>query len=365
MSKDYYDILGVSKDASQEEIKKAYRKLAHKHHPDKGGDEEEFKKVNEAYQTLSDQQKRKQYDRFGKTGGATGGFNQSQANGFSGFGGGGFNAEDLGDIFGDFFGGGFGGFSQAGGRERERKGDSIKIDITINLDEAFTGTVKKKSIKKRNVCNHCQGSGAEPGTEKKTCPDCNGDGFKETRRKTFLGTISQKSTCSTCNGSGEVPKKECTKCKGKGWVESIKDMKIKIPAGIKSGQTIRLSGKGQAVKGGKPGDLLVEVRVKNNTEFNRKGDNLHLEKKISYSQAVLGDSIKIPVFDEDGQLKKVNLKIPKGSKSGKTIKLSDRGMPALSGYSRGDLYIKLIIEVPKKTTKKQRKIINQLKEEGL
>jgi len=361
MSKDYYDILGVSKDASQEEIKKAYRKLAHKHHPDKGGDEEEFKKVNEAYQTLSDKQKREQYDRFGKTGNARGGFNGYQSNGFSGFGGGGFNAEDLGDIFGDIFGG----FSQAGGQKREKKGDSIKIDISINLREAFSGTIKKKSIKKRNTCKHCQGSGAEPGTDKKTCPDCNGDGFKETRRKTFLGTISQKSTCNKCGGTGKIPKEECNKCNGKGWVESIEEIKVKIPAGIKSGQTIRLSEKGQAIKGGKSGDLLVEIRVKNNTEFTRKGDDLHLEKNITYSQAVLGDSIKIPVFDEEGELKKVNLKIPKGSKSGKIIKLSDKGMPTLSGYSRGDLYIKLIINIPKKTTKTQKKLIKKLKEEGL
>lgn len=362
MSEDYYDILGVSKDASQEEIKKAYRKLAHKHHPDKGGDEEEFKKVNKAYQTLSDKEKRKQYDRFGKAnGGFGGGFNGYQSSGFNGD----FNAQDLGDIFGEFFGGGFGGFSRNTNQKRERKGESIKINISISLQEAFTGTVKKKSIKKRNTCDRCDGSGAEPGAGKKTCPDCDGTGFTQTRRKTFLGTISQKSTCNTCNGSGEIPKKECNKCNGNGWVESIKELKIKIPAGIKSNQTIRLSGKGQAIKGGTPGDLLVEVRVKNNSQFTRKGDDLHLEKEITYSQAVLGDSVEIPVFNEKGELKKVKLKIPKGSKSGKVIKLSNKGMPTLSGYKRGDLYIKLIIKVPQKISRKQKNLINNLKKEGL
>lgn len=360
MSEDYYDILGVSKDASQEEIKKAYRKLAHKHHPDKGGDEEKFKKINKAYQVLSDEKKRKQYDQFGKTSSsaAGGGFNGYQS-GFQGN----FNAEDLGDIFGEFFGGGFGGFSQS--KSKKRKGQDIRIDITISLEDAFKGTVVKKSLKKKNTCDRCDGSGAEPDSEMKTCPECDGTGQKETRKRTILGTISQKTTCEKCHGKGEIPEKKCSKCNGKGWVESIKDLKIKIPAGIKSGQTIRLSGKGNAVEGGVPGDLLVNIRIKSHKFFERKGDDLHYEAKIPFSLATLGGKTEIPTFDEDKKIKKIKLKVPSGSKSGKVIKLSGKGMPKLQGYSSGDLYIKLIIEVPDKFTKKQKKLLSDLEEAGL
>lgn len=360
MSEDYYDILGVAKDANQEEIKKAYRKLAHKHHPDKGGNEEKFKKINKAYQILSNKKKRKQYDQFGKTNsGASGGGFGGYQSGFQSN----FNPEDLGDIFGEFFGGGFGGFSNS--NNRERKGQDIRIDVSISLEDAFSGTVIKKSLKKKNTCPECDGSGAEPESEMKTCPECDGTGQKETRKRTILGTISQKTTCDNCYGTGEIPKKKCSKCNGKGWVKNIKDLKIKIPAGIKSGQTIRLSRKGNAVEGGVPGDLLVNIRIKKHKHFKRKGDDLHYKAQISFSTAALGGKIKIPTFNEGGKIKKVNLKIPSGSKPGKTIKLSGKGMSKLQGYSRGDLYIKLILKVPDKLTKKQKNLLSELDKTGL
>ncbi len=362
MPEDYYKILGVSKDADQNEIKKAYRKLAHKHHPDKGGDEEKFKKINEAYQVLSDEEKRSKYDRFGKAGARSGaGFGGYSQGGFD-FNGSGINFEDLGDIFGDMFGGGFSG----GQRSRRRQAESIKINMTVTLKESFTGTVKEKSIKKRVDCSTCKGSGSKPGTKKKECPDCQGRGRIKKEKRSFFGTFSQIVECPKCEGSGSIPEKECKKCSGKGWVEEIEKLKIKIPSGIKSGQTIRLSGKGHS--GGSKadsGDLLVEVKVKNETPFKRKGDDLYYQAKISFSQAVLGGSIKIPVFSSEGSLSKLKLKIPKGSSSGKVIKLSGKGMPQLSGYKRGDLYVKLEIDVPKKPTGKQKKVLNKLSEEGL
>ena len=362
MSENYYDILGVSKDASQEEIKKAYRKKAHKHHPDKGGDEEKFKKVNEAYQVLSDKEKRKRYDQFGKAGAKSGGF--KGAGGFrGGFGGGNFNAEDLGDIFGEFFSGGFGGGFSG---NRKPKGEDIKINMSITLEEAFTGVEKKKSLKKKNVCEKCKGSGGEPNSGTKTCPECNGAGKIKKEKRTFLGTVMQEVRCSNCNGSGEVPKKDCSKCKGQGWEEEIKKVKINIPAGIKTGQTLKVSGEGQAAGPGTvPGDLLVKIKVEKHNKFDREGDDLYYKANIPYSLAALGGKAEIPTFAKDGSIKKVKLKVPKGSDSGKTIRLSGKGMPKLNGYKRGNLYVDLRVEVPEKTTKEQKEILEKLQEKGL
>ncbi|MGM0438853.1 MAG: molecular chaperone DnaJ [Patescibacteria group bacterium] len=362
MSEDYYDILGVSKDASQEEIKKAYRKKAHKHHPDKGGDEEKFKKINEAYQVLSDEKKRKQYDQFGKQGAkGRAGFN---GGGFQGnFQGANFNAEDLGDIFGEFFGGGFGGSSQ---RSRRPKGKDIKINISITLNEAYTGVEKKKSLRKKNTCSKCDGSGAKPGTKMKTCPECNGKGKIKTEKRTIFGNMAQVTTCPKCKGTGEVPKEKCDNCDGKGWEESIKKVKINIPAGIKSGQTLKVSGEGHAGgKGVVPGNLLVDIKVENHDLFDREGNDLYYEADIPFSLAALGGKAEIPTFKEDGTIKKVKVKIPKGSDSGKTIRLSGKGMPRLQGYKQGNLYVNLNVRVPEKVTKKQKEVLEELKKEGL
>ncbi len=362
MSEDYYDILGVSKDASQEEIKKAYRKKAHKHHPDKGGDEEKFKKVNQAYQVLSDEKKRKQYDQFGKAGAkGRGGFG-GRGGGFQGnFQGAEFNAEDLGDIFGEFFGGG--GFS---GRSRKQKGGNIQIDMAITLEEAFTGVEKKKSLKKKNQCETCNGSGGNPDSGTETCSKCNGNGKVRQEKRTILGNISQTVTCPDCNGSGKTYKKDCDDCNGQGWKEEIKKVKIKIPAGIKSGQTLKVSGEGQAAGPGTiPGDLLVNINVKEHDKFKRDGDNLYYKAKIPYTLAALGGKAKIPTFDKDGSIKKVNLKVPKGSNSGKTVRLSGEGMPRLNGYRRGDMYVDLKVRVPEKVNKKQKELLQKLEAEGL
>ncbi len=358
MSEDYYDILGVSKDATQDEIKKAYRKKAHKHHPDKGGDEEKFKKINEAYQILSNEEKRKRYDRFGKQGAkGRGGFGNFQG----GFQDAGFNVNDLGDIFGEFFSGGFG-----GSRSRKPKAEDIKINLSITLEEAFSGVKKEKSLKKKNECNKCDGSGAKPGSSKKDCEKCNGRGKIKTEKQTIFGSFAQVSTCPTCKGVGEVPEEKCDKCNGKGWKESIKKVNIDIPAGIRSGQTLKVSGEGHSGGLGViSGDLLVEIRVKKDDRFKRKGDHLYYEKKIPFSLAALGGKVKIPTFAEDGKIKQIKLKVPKGSQSGKRIKLSGKGMPKLQGYKRGDLYIDLKIDVPDKLTKNQRQILSKLKEEGL
>ncbi len=358
MSEDYYDILGVSKNASQEEIKKAYRKLAHKHHPDKGGDAERFKKINEAYRILSDQSKRSQYDRFGKAG----------TNTRSGFGGyqGDFSEGvnfDFGDIFGEFFGGGFGsGFS---GRST-RQGEDIKIDIEINLKEAFTGIEKEKSLKRKVSCGSCSGTGGDPkaGTEK--CSNCNGSGKLKKEMSSLFGTTIRVVVCENCHGKGNIPKKECGDCSGSGIVEKIEKVKFNIPAGIENGQTLKVSGKGNvAGKEGVSGDLLVNITVKKDKLFRREGSNLYHDKEISFTKAVFGGSVKIPTFSTDGELKNVKLKIPKGIHSGKIIKLSDKGMPLLSSYKRGDLYVKIKVSIPQKLTGKQKKILKELEKEGL
>ena len=360
MSEDYYDILGISKNASQEEIKKAYRKKAHKHHPDKGGDEEKFKKVNEAYQVLSDEKKRKQYDQFGKAG-AKG---RSGFGGREGFQGASFNAEDLGDIFGEFFSGGFGGgFSN---RARKQKGQDIRIDMEITLEEAFTGVQKKKSLKKKNVCKNCDGSGAKPGAGTKTCDQCNGSGQVKKEKRTIFGNIAQAVKCSKCSGTGEIPKSKCSNCDGRGYNESINKVKINIPSGIKSGQTLKVSGEGQAAGPGTiPGNLLVDIKVKDHKQFKRDGDDLYYSAKINYSLAALGGKAEIPTFNDEGEIKNVKLKVPKGSKSGKRVKLTGKGMPRLNGYKRGDMYVDLKVRVPKKVSKKQKEILQELEKEGL
>ncbi len=359
MSEDYYKILGVSKDADQEEIKKAFRKLAHKHHPDKGGDEEEFKKINEAYRVLSDEKKRKQYDRFGKAGAGKSGFDGFQGNYGGGFGSAGFDFNDFGDIFGDVFGG----FSRS--QKRSEKGADIKIDLQISLREAFSGVIKKKDLNKYVVCEDCKGSGGKNGKMKK-CSDCEGTGKIKEERRTFFGNFAQVSICSTCHGRGEVPKDECPKCGGEGRRKEIKTVKIKIPSGIRTGQSIRISEAGHAGKMGSPaGDLLVSIRVKEDDRFRREGSDLHHDAAITFSQAVLGGKVEVPVFEDDGKIKNVKLNVPKGSSSGKTIRLSGKGMPKLQGYGRGDAFIHLNIEIPKKTTKKQKSLLKELKKEGL
>ncbi|HLM83932.1 MAG TPA: molecular chaperone DnaJ [Candidatus Bathyarchaeia archaeon] len=366
MPTDYYNTLGVSKDASDDEIKKAYRKLAHKYHPDKpGGDEARFKEVNEAYQVLSDKEKRSQYDQYGQT------FEQAQAKGqggFSGF-----------DGFRDFssyaegfdfnFGGGQGGFSDIfgeifqqagfggrGRRSRANRGEDIQVDVEITFSEMAHGAEKEFELYKRVKCDRCGGDGVEPGSKKVECPTCKGAGEIRTTRRTILGTFAQSSVCPTCQGAGKIPEKKCTKCGGEGRMREYEKIKIKIPAGIKDGQTIRLEGLGESgERGGEAGDLYANVHVLSDERFERKEDDIYSEAKISFSQAALGDKIDVETIDGG-----VKLKIPAGTQSGEVFRLKGHGVKHLSRFGHGDQYVKIQVVTPKNLTREQKEALEKL-----
>ncbi len=347
---DYYKILGVSKDASKEEIKKAYRKLAHKHHPDKGGDEKTFKKISEAYHVLSNDQKRKQYDHFGKSGPGAGSSQGAGGFGFEDFAGADFNVND---IFEEFFG-----FGRGPRRGVKRRGEDIKIRINVKLEDVIKDQEKKINIPKLSTCEACSGKGYETGTKIKTCDSCKGRG----KVQTAIGPFSQVSTCPNCSGKGNIPEKKCSKCLGEGRVKKTQEVKFVIPAGIDSGQTLRVEGKGNVGReGSPPGDLLVEIIVDNNTNFKRQGENLYKAEEIKLAQAVLGDKIDIKTIDG----KSISLKIPPGTQSKEVFKISGKGMPRLSGYGQGNLYVTLNVKIPKKISRKQRKIFEELREENI
>lgn len=365
MSKDYYNILGVDKNASDEEIKKAYRKLAHKYHPDKvGGDEARFKEINEAYQVLSDKEKRSQYDQFGQT------FEQAQAQGgFSGFEGfrdfssfaegfdfnfgqGGFSGFE--DIFGDIFQ--RAGFERTARRSRMR-GEDIQVDIEITFAEMAHGTEKELELYKGVKCSRCGGVGAEPGTKKIECPKCRGKGQIKTIQRTILGSVTQLSMCPECQGIGMIPEKKCVKCGGDGRVREYEKIKIKIPAGIRDGQTIRLEGLGEAGEhGGEAGDLYVNVHVLPDKRFERKGDDIYSEKKISFSQAVLGDKVEVETIDGI-----VKLKIPAGTQSGEVFRLKKRGLKHLNRYGYGDHYVRIQVVTPRNLTREEKEFFEKFK----
>lgn len=360
MSKDYYKILGVEKTASQDEIKKAFRKKAHKFHPDKKtGDEAKFKEVNEAYQVVGDEKKRSQYDQFGSNfdqqGGFGGGMNwddfmRAQGQGGQGFGGMNFDFGDLGDMFG--FGGG------RGRRSRQPRGRDIQVDVEITLKEAVNGIEKKVSLTKNNPCKSCSGSGVEKGSSLETCDTCKGQGQVTKIQQTILGAMQTAATCASCNGKGKIPKIMCKHCGGDGVEKSNETMKVKIPAGIDNGQSIRLSGKGEYIgSAGVAGDLYIQVHVLPSQEFKREGTTLYSESKITFSQAVLGDKIKIPTIDGEK-----TLVIPPGTQSHQQFRLKERGVPKLNGRGRGDQYVTVIVEVPKRPSKKVKKMIEDLKE---
>ncbi|MFA4998549.1 MAG: molecular chaperone DnaJ [Candidatus Paceibacterota bacterium] len=363
MAKDYYQILGVSREASADDIKKAYYKLAHKHHPDKGGEEKKFKEINEAYQILSNKEKKSQYDRFGNVfeGAQTGGqpnwgdFQWSWGRQNEGF-----NADfgDLGDIFEEMFG--FGGTPR---RKKDiKKGRDIEVNIEIPLEDTLRGKEKTISLNKYTVCSRCQGKGAEPGTKVTECFSCRGTGEVQQIKRTFLGSYTKYATCPECGGEGYRPEKPCNVCKGEGRIKKEEDIRIFIPAGIDSNQVIKVEGKGNAGKrGGKTGDLYVRIFIKQHPVFERKGDDLYTLFPISFSQAALGGEVEISTLDGKGLL----LKVPEGVESGKLFKVSDRGIPRFAGYGRGDMYVKLIVRTPKKLTKKQKELLERLKEEGI
>lgn len=358
---DYYQTLGVPKDAPKDEIKRAYRKLAHKYHPDKkGGDEKKFKEINEAYQVLGDEKKKTQYDQFGSSFGGQGGggFSGFDFNNFSGATGGrDFNAEgfDFGDIFSEFFGGGGAG---TGTRARQ-KGRDISVDMEITLEEAFKGASREISLRKSVVCSNCNGEKGEPGTKVKTCESCNGAGEIRQAHRTVLGSITQVAKCSKCSGAGKIPEKKCSQCRGSGLVQDTERISVNIPAGIHSGESIVFSGKGEAGEGGY-GSLYIGIHIKRHSYFNREGDDVYSNAEISISQAVLGDSLKVKILSGDTELK-----IPTGIESGAMIKLQGKGMPRLHGAGQGDHYVRVSIKTPQKLSKRAKDLFEEIKKEGL
>ncbi len=356
-NQDYYATLGVAKDASTDDIKKAYRKLAHKYHPDKGkGDDAKFKEVNEAYQVLSDPAKRQQYDQFGAAGGPNGpgsaGFDPNQ--GFGGFQGQGFdfgNMGGFGDIFEQFFSGG-----QTTRTRGPARGADLEVQLNLSFEEAVKGATKPVNVTRRVRCATCKGSGAEPNTKIIQCPRCSGSGEIRTQRQTILGVMQQVTTCPQCHGSGKVPEQPCHTCGGEGRVQQSQTLDITIPAGIDDGQTIRINDQGEAGERGAPnGHLYVTVRVAASRQFTRDGADLHLQVPISYPQAVLGDELEVPTLDGSAKLS-----VPAGTPSGKTFRLKGAGVSKLGSSSRGDLLVTVEINVPKKLSAEEREAINQL-----
>jgi molecular chaperone DnaJ len=356
--KDYYQILGVPKEASQEDLKKAYYKLAHKYHPDKGGDEKKFKEISEAYHILSNKEKRAQYDKFGRTfEGETGpgqGFDFSSAWGRQGT-----DFEfDLGDLMEDFFGFGFG----RGQKNDIKKGKDIKIEMEIPLEDVLNKQEKEIVLEKFVSCSRCQGVGAEPGTKVKECFSCRGSGHVQQIKRTFLGSFTHSAVCPECNGEGFKPEKPCNVCKGEGRVKEKEKIKIFIPAGVDTNQMIKIEGKGNAGRRtGKSGNLYVRIFIRPHSVFQRKGDDLYAKMPISFSEAALGGKTEITILDGT----KILLDIPAGVEFGKILKLSGKGIPRFSGYGKGNIYIQLIIKTPKKLTKKQKELLEQLKEQGI
>lgn len=375
MAKDYYEILGVNRSATDEEIKKAYRRLANKYHPDKeGGDEKKFKEINEAYQILSDKQKRSQYDQFGSA------FEQAGAGAGAGFGGfdfsgfsdafrerpGGFRFEfgEEGEGFGDIFSNIFGGEFTRGGKRRER-GEDVSIDIDISLEEAYAGIEREINMYMSAVCPKCKGSGAEPGSKIETCKTCGGSGKIRKERRTILGSFAQVEICPECQGYETKLEKSCSKCGGDGKIKENKIIKVKIPSGIADGQTIRLSGQGEA--GFRPaegksvsGDLYITVHITEHPVFERKNDNIYYRLSVNFSQAALGDKIEIPTLEG-----KINLKIPAGIQSGKVIRIKGKGIPHLQGKGKGDMFVVVQVKTPEKFSRKQKEILEELRKEGL
>ncbi|QZY56541.1 molecular chaperone DnaJ [Crassaminicella profunda] len=351
MSKrDYYEVLGVDKGADEQTIKRAYRKMAMKYHPDRNpGDtqaEEKFKEANEAYEILSDQNKRARYDQFGHAGvdgNAQGGF--GGASGFGGF-------EDIfGDIF-DMFGGGF---SSSRRKAGPKKGDDLKYELPISFEEAAFGVEKEITIKRHENCSTCNGTGAKPGTSKKTCSKCNGTGEVRYATRTPLGQFVNVKPCDACNGEGHIIEKPCEKCHGTGKELKQKKIQIKVPAGVDTGSVIPLRGEGEpGEKGGPSGDLYIVLRVRPHGIFKRDGNDVICEIPITFVQATLGDELVVPTLDG-----KIKYNIAEGTQSGTIFRIKGKGIPSLRGYGRGDLYVKVIVEVPKKLNEKQKELLKQ------
>ena len=355
--RDYYEVLGVSKGASEEEIKKAYKKLARKYHPDLNPDnkeaEEKFKEVNEAYEILSDSNKKARYDPFGFAGvdpnygaGAGGG-------GFDG----GFDFGDLGDIFGSFFGGGFGGGRRANPNAPQR-GESIRLSLAISFEEAAFGCEKEVSVDRMEQCGTCSGSGCAAGTSPEVCPDCHGTGQVQVRRQTPMGVFATSAPCGKCGGKGKIIHQPCPDCRGSGTVRKRKTIQVSIPAGIDNGQTISVRGQGSAGKNGGPaGDLLVTITVRPHELFRREGTSVLCDAPITFAQAVLGAELEIPTIDG-----KVKYDLPEGTQTGTTFRLKGKGIPSLNGRGRGDQYVTVYIETPRNLNREQKEALKKFAE---
>lgn len=344
MSKEYYELLGVSEDASQEEIKKAYRKKAKKYHPDSNSetaDEEKFKKINKAYDVLSDEEKRRKYDQFGKQGveGHAGRGQRRAASNFQ-------------DLFEQIFGGG-----GMGGRGRGRsKGRDLRAQTTISLEEAYIGVEKTFELSRQAECEECNGTGGEDG-ETSTCTNCDGQGSVRQVQRTPLGRAQTVAECPECNGTGEIPENPCSECNGEGIVEKKETITVDIPEGVRDGQRVRLSGKGNATKGGQNGDLYVYVNVEEHDSLERKDDDLFTTVKIGVGDAALGTSVQVPTPDSE-----IQVEIPEGTQPGEVLRIKGKGMPSNNRFSRGgDLYIKVDVEVPEELNDEQREMMEDLR----
>ncbi len=371
--KDYYSILGIQKTASEEEVKKAYRKLAHQHHPDKaGGDEKKFKEINEAYQVLSDKNKRAQYDRFGTAdpmggfgaGGAGAGFGGAQwgAGGQPDWGNMGFDPSQFGDMgdFGDIFETFFSGMGGQPRRKTYEKGSDLEIQEQITLEEAFGGTIKTVRLKTFVHCAKCEGKGAEPGSGFEKCATCDGQGQVREQRRTFFGSFSQVKTCVKCHGSGEVPKKPCSTCKGAGRVESNRDINIDIVAGIDDNQIIKVKGMGEAgERGTAAGDLYVRVRVRPHAVFARHGSDLIVTQNLKLVDLLLGKAVAVPVISGGT----TTVEIPAGFNLKENLRISGQGMPHIGSRSRGDLLVSFVIKAPKKPGSREKELLEKLEHE--
>lgn len=357
--RDYYEVLGLQKGASEDEIKKAYRRVAKECHPDlHPGDkdaEARFKEANEAYGVLSDPDKKAKYDQFGFAG--------VDPNFGAGAGAGGFTGDfgDLGDIFGDIFGGfGFGGFSGGASRSASRtgpqRGESLRVRLAIAFEEAAFGCQKEINVARVDQCPDCKGTGCAPGTTAEVCPDCKGSGTVRTQQRTAFGVFQSTNPCSRCGGTGKVIHTPCSQCRGSGQIRVQKKLSVSIPAGIDNGETISLRGQGNAGRNGGPaGDLLVTIQVRPSPIFQREGNNLYMETSVNFVQAALGTEIQVPTLDGD-----VALNIPEGTQTGSVFRLRGKGVPSLRGGGRGDQYVTVNLETPKNMTARQKELMREL-----
>jgi molecular chaperone DnaJ len=357
MNNDYYKTLGLEKGASKDEVKKAFRKLAAKYHPDKKtGDEAKYKEITEAYAVLGDEKKKAEYDTYGQAfNGAGGGAGAQGFGGFDfsqfqqGFGGQGGFEFDLNDLFQ-----GFGG----GGRTQARRGHDISIDINLTFKESVQGVTRKVLLTKNNTCDTCSGTGAKPGTEMKSCSTCNGQGKVREQRQSIMGSFTTVRECNDCNGTGKIPKEACTKCKGDGVIRSQTEITINVPAGVQNGEVIRMTGQGEAITGGQPGDLYIKLHVESHPSITREGNNLYSKLPVKLTDALLGSTYSVETLDG-----KTDIKIPAGISHGELIRIKGKGVQGERGS--GDFMVRISIETPKKLSKKAQRLIEELRSEGL